>query len=109
MPCHVPRANTPSDTGTVTDEPSSDAFTCAGMSSGPSSVCRQYGAPSGTTSLNHDSKSRRTSGEAFSFSVRDAEVCWMNTWCHSDAQIAELGQRALHLARDQVEPARPRL
>ena len=49
---------------------------CAGMSSEPSSVCVQNGASSGTASSNHDSKSRRTSGEAFSLSVSDADVCW---------------------------------
>ena len=48
---------------------------CAGMSSAPSSVCVQYGASSGTVALKYDSKSRRTSGEAFSFSASDAEVC----------------------------------
>jgi hypothetical protein len=46
----------------------------AGMSSGPSSVCSQYGASSGTASLNHVSKSRRTSGDAFSLRVSEAEV-----------------------------------
>ena len=34
--------------------------------------------PPGTTTLNQDSKSRRTSGEAFSCSVKDAEVCWIS-------------------------------
>ena len=51
----------------------------AGMSSGPSSVCVQYGASSGTASLNQDSKSSRTSGEAFSLSVSEADVWRMNT------------------------------
>ena len=46
----------------------------AGMSSGPSSVWVQYEASSGTARENQVSKSRRTSGLAFSFSVRDAEV-----------------------------------
>ena len=45
------------------------------MSSGPSSTWVQYGASSGTASLKQDSKSRRTSGDAFSFSVSDADVC----------------------------------
>src|SRR3954471_23125382 len=53
---------------------------CAGMSSGPSTVWVQYGASSGTASLNHDSKSRRTSGEAFSFKVSDADV-WRMKRC----------------------------
>ena len=51
---------------------------CAGMSSGPSSVCVQYGASSGTAASNQVSKSRRTSGEAFSLSVSDADVWRMN-------------------------------
>src|SRR4051795_9029052 len=53
---------------------------CAGMSSGPSIVCVQYDAPSGTARSNQAEKSRRTSADAFSFSVSDAEVCWMKTW-----------------------------
>lgn len=51
---------------------------CAGMSSGPSSVCVQNGARSGTTTSNQAPKSARTSGEAFSFNVNEAEVCWIN-------------------------------
>ena len=80
----------------------------AGMSSGPSIVCVQYGASSGTASLNQDSKSSRTSGEAFSFSVSDADVWRMNRCSEPDAQLAQLGQRRLDLARDEVEAARPR-
>ena len=48
-------------------------MTWAGMSSGPSSVW-VHGKFSGTASLNQVSKSRRTSGDAFSLSVSDAEV-----------------------------------
>src|SRR3954451_18841745 len=47
----------------------------AGMASGPSSVWVQYGASSGTAASKYDSKSRRTSGDAFSLSVSDADVC----------------------------------
>ena len=65
-------------TGSDSDGPSSDALMCAGMSSGPSTVCVQYGASSGTASSNHAAKSSRTSGEAFSFSVSDADVWRMN-------------------------------
>ena len=43
-------------------------------------MCVQNGASSGTASLNHDSKSRRTSALAFSFSVREADVCRMCRW-----------------------------
>ena len=53
---------------------------CAGMSSGPSSVCVQNGASSGTASSNQVSKSRRTSGEAFSLSVSDADVWLEHRW-----------------------------
>src|SRR4051794_7664198 len=56
----------------------------AGMSSGPSEVCVQRGKSSGTTTSNHDSKSRRTSGEAFSFSVSDALV-WRMWTCSRPA------------------------
>ena len=38
-------------TGSVSDGPSSEALMCAGMSSGPSIVCVQYGASSGTASF----------------------------------------------------------
>jgi hypothetical protein len=51
----------------------------AGMSSGPSRLCR-HSKRSGTAWSNHVRKSRRTSGEAFSLTVSDAEVCWMNRW-----------------------------
>ena len=64
--------------GNISDGPSSAALTWAGMSSSPSSVCVQYDARSGTASSNQVSKSRRTSGEAFSFSASDAEVCWIS-------------------------------
>src|SRR4051812_49321897 len=56
----------------------SEAFTWAGMSSGPSSVC-VHAKSSGTAWFTHVSKSRRTSGEAFSLSVSDAEVWRMCT------------------------------
>src|SRR5215213_2178944 len=82
MPCQVPSARRPSAIGSESAGPSTDALMCAGMSSGPSSVCVQYGASSGTAASNQDSKSRRTSGEAFSFSVSDAEV-WSMKRCSS--------------------------
>src|SRR5436305_2952618 len=50
------------------------------MSSAPSSMWVQYGAPSGTARSSQLSKSRRTSGEAFSFSASEAEVCWISRW-----------------------------
>ena len=59
--------------------PKSDALMWAGMSSEPSSTWLQYAADSGTASFAHSSKSRRTSGEAFSFSVSEADVCLMKT------------------------------
>src|SRR3954451_24841090 len=82
MPCQVPSARRPSAIGSERAGPSTDALMCAGMSSGPSSVCVQYGASSGTAASNHDSKSRRTSGEAFSLSVSEAEV-WSMKRCSS--------------------------
>ena len=80
----------------------------AGMSSGPSIVCVQYGASSGTASLNQASKSSRTSGEAFSFSVSDADVWRMNTCSSPTREVAQLRQRLEHVARDQVKAARAR-
>ncbi len=68
----------PAPPASVSDGPSSEALMCAGMSSSPSRVCVQYEAPSGTAWSNQASKSRRTSGEAFSFSASDAEVCWIS-------------------------------
>ena len=80
----------------------------AGMSSGPSIVCVQYGASSGTTALKYDSKSSRTSGEAFSFSVNDADVWRMNR-CSSPTRTSRSSGSAVgHLAGDEVEPARQR-
>src|SRR4051812_9708207 len=76
MPCHVPSARRPAATGRVSDGPISDALTWAGMSSAPSSVCDQAKS-SGTNALAHTSKSRRTSGEAFSLRVNEALVCRM--------------------------------
>ena len=69
------------------------------MSSSPSSVWVQYGAPSGTARSNQASKSRRTSGEAFSLSASEAEVCWISRWQDPDASSPHLGQRVEHLAR----------
>ena len=50
------------------------------MSSGPPSVWRNQGAASGTMQLACNSKSARTVGSAFSFSVSEALVCWMCRW-----------------------------
>ena len=64
----------------------------AGMSSGPSNVCVQPRKSSSTASLNHVSKSSRTSGEAFSLSVSDADV-WLDEQVQQpDAELAQLGQ-----------------
>ena len=81
---------------------------CAGMSSGPSIVCVQYGASSGTAALNQDSKSARTSGDAFSLSVSEAEVWRMNRCAGRRWSSPSSGSASTHLAGDQVEAARPR-
>jgi hypothetical protein len=47
----------------------------AGMSSGPSTVWRYHFAPSGARRLKNSLRSRTTSGSAFSWMVREAEVC----------------------------------
>jgi len=53
--------------------------TCAGMSSGPSAVCTNRGSPSGARSAMNVSRSRRTSGSAFSQIISDALVCVVKT------------------------------
>ncbi len=65
--------------GSVSSGPVSADLMCAGMSSSPSSVCVHANC-SGTAASNHVRKSRRTSGEAFSFSVSDAEVWRSSRW-----------------------------
>ena len=63
----------------------------AGMSSGPSSVWVQNRASSGTAWLNYDSKSRRTSGEAFSLRASDAEVWRISRWSSPTSTDASSG------------------
>lgn len=78
MPCQVPKFNLPSETGTVRFEPRKQAFTWAGMSSGPSQECLN-GTSSGTIRLSIISMSSLTSGSQFSLMARLADVCsnWM--------------------------------
>ena len=71
---------------------------CAGMSSSPSAVWVQKSAPSGTERENQASKSRRTSGLAFSFSVSDADVCWISKWSRP-TRISPISGRALTTSR----------
>jgi hypothetical protein len=66
----------------------------AGMSSWPSTVCVQYGASSGTAASNQLSKSRRTSGDAFSLSVSDAEVWRMKRWARPTVRSRNSGTPA---------------
>ncbi len=70
----------------------------AGMSSGPSSVCVHPRKSSGTAASNHVSKSRRTSGEAFSLIVSDAEVWRMKRW-HRPTSSSESSGRARSTSR----------
>src|SRR3954453_20681779 len=77
MSVQLPNGRFPSAIGSVSEKPMSEPLTWAGMSSSPSSVCVQAKS-AGTAALAHVSKSRRTSGEAFSLSVSDADVCWMS-------------------------------
>ena len=84
--------------GTDSEEPSSDDFTCAGMSSAPSIVCVQYGASSGTAPLKYVSRSARTSGLAFSFNVSDADVWRMNT-CSSPTRSCAISGSAASTSR----------
>ena len=83
MPCQVPRANRPAATGIDSDTAVSAALICAGMSSGPSVVCvtqRIDGSFEGGTSRRKKaSRSRRTSGSAFSWISSEQDVCLTNS------------------------------
>lgn len=79
MPCHMPRFSLPSEIGIVRDEPRKQAFTWAGMSSGPSQECL-YGKPSGTILFSIISMSSLTSGSQLSFRAKLADVCRIWTW-----------------------------
>src|SRR6516165_4845853 len=77
MPCQVPSASAPPITGTWSDTPVSMVLTCAGMSSGPSTSWTQW-ASAGARRSSALARSVRTSGSAFSWMTREAEVCRMN-------------------------------
>src|SRR5215831_2496055 len=77
MPCQVPSASAPPITGTWSDTPVSMVLTCAGMSSGPSTSWTQW-ASAGARRSSALTRSVRTSGSAFSWMTREAEVCRMN-------------------------------
>ena len=68
----------------------------------------QNGASSGTVAVEPALEVGRTSGDAFSFSVSDADVWRMWTMREPDPQLAQLGHRLGDLARDEVEAARLR-
>ena len=78
----------------------------AGMSSGPSIVCVQYGASSGTAALKYASKSSRTSGEAFSFSVSDGRGVADEHVQQPDAAVA--AARACASSTSRVTRWKPR-
>jgi len=78
-PCQVPRFSLPSDTGTVRLDPRKQAFTWAGISSGPSQLCLK-GMSSGTIRFNIISISSLTSGSQFSLIARLADV-WRSWMC----------------------------
>mmetsp|Transcript_29136 Transcript_29136/g.63706 ORF Transcript_29136/g.63706 Transcript_29136/m.63706 type:complete len:228 (+) Transcript_29136:228-911(+) len=92
-PCHVPSWRRPRLTGTLNEAPTSVLFTCAGMSSGPSKVCSKnsWFQDSGTMWLKAASMSVRTVGSAFSFMVRDAEVCRIDKFRRPTSQFARPG------------------
>src|SRR5215470_3829707 len=77
MPCQVPSASAPPITGTWSDTPVSMVLTCAGMSSGPSTSWTHW-ASAGARRSSALTRSVRTSGSAFSWMTREAEVCRMN-------------------------------
>src|SRR5215467_3752348 len=73
MPCQVPSASAPAITGTWSEMPVSMDFTCAGMSSGPSTSWIQP-ASAGARRSSAVARSVRTSGSAFSWMTSEAEV-----------------------------------
>mmetsp|Transcript_7939 Transcript_7939/g.26380 ORF Transcript_7939/g.26380 Transcript_7939/m.26380 type:complete len:257 (-) Transcript_7939:408-1178(-) len=76
-PCQVPVKGRPPRTGSDKEGPTRAHFTCAGMSSGPSSVWSNHSFQlSGTMESKALAKSRWTSSSAFSFSAKEALVCW---------------------------------
>ena len=79
MPCQVPRASARSATGIDSCTAVSAERTCAGMSSEPSSRWRKIGSPSATRRAKKRSRSARTSGAAFSWISRLAEVWRMKS------------------------------
>ena len=82
---------------------------CAGMSSGPSIVCVQYGASSGTASSNQDSKSRAHVGRGVLVERQRRRGVADEQVQQADAHVAAArAAPSLDLARDEVEAARPR-
>ena len=83
MPCHCPSAGRPAVTGIDRDTAVSAALMCAGMSSAPSVVCVSHciegSSDDGTNLRKNSSRSRRTSGSAFSWMHSEHEVCWTNS------------------------------
>src|SRR5712692_8936735 len=73
MPCQVPSASAPAITGTWSETLVSMDFTCAGMSSGPSTSWIQP-ASAGARRPSAVARSVRTSGSAFSWMTSEAEV-----------------------------------
>ena len=76
MACQVPSVIAPAMTGIESEVAVTMALTCAGMSSGPSVSWRQ-GRSSGAIRSSASIRSAWTSGSAFSWMTRDADVCRM--------------------------------
>ena len=78
FPATFPSASRPWMTGTESCTPVTAVRIWAGMSSGPSSACWYSPAASGAKRSKNVSRSARTSGAAFSWMSKPAEVCRQN-------------------------------
>ena len=79
MPCQVPSARRPSRTGSVSDGPGQRRLDVRRHVVGALERVRPRERPRARP-CRTTSQSRRTSGEAFSFSVSDADVCRSSRW-----------------------------
>ena len=109
-PATCPAASVRPRRGSARTPAANAALICAGMSSGPSQVWRSQpiagSSAGGTSRSSHASRSVRTSGSAFSWISRLADVC-----PHHQRQqpVARPRQPARHVARDLRQARPPRL
>src|ERR1035437_7782865 len=104
IPCHVPSASRPPWTGRERFTVVSAVRMCAAMSSSPSAVWLNCGSPSRTSRAKKASRSRHTSGSAFSWMSSEAEV-WRK--CNVSRPSRNLFS-AIHPATSSVNSTSPR-